>query len=447
MKFWRVSSFLLSLCFICLTVSVPALAAGSDDLSDLPIQDFVIPGTPAESFAPMQRPDLVEPSAAPELAPFIVQGDNGIMMAAEDSGTSDTWWLTSDFFKSVFYGYGTYTNQQTAVTSLASYAHSFTPGGFLSLTSKTFTSSSSNCHLELYKDVIACEVYTTIDLPSADSDSVTFRGHPDFSLVCSMSDTTLTAGAAEVFPTTVALLINGDVYGDPVVYGQDFDVTINFQEDETVSKISSWGFYFGFSQVTKNVSDSVLHDNIRYFGINTSLDNFSMTGASPTVGLLKGILAMLQRIVDAVLSLPSNIANAIGSVLKSLFVPSDADFQELYSSLQNTLETKLGFIYTAGTTVYDLISGIYDALHSPAAGFHFPGISVKMNGQVHVIAAEQDFTISDNAVVSTVQLLLQPVLVAIFALYLINLCHNMYECIISGYSYMDFLHRGKGGED
>ena len=62
-----------------------------------------------------------------------------------------------------------------------------------------------------------------------------------------------------------------------------------------------------------------------------------------------------------------------------------------------------------------------------------------------MIAPEQDVLISENDVVRIVQTIVRPVLVAVFALYLINLCHDMYECIISGYSYMDFLHRGKEG--
>ena len=445
MKFWRVSSFLLSLCFICLTVSVPALAAGSDDLSDLPIQDFVIPGTPAESFAPMQRPDLVEPQPSegpPQLlAPS--ESDVGLMAAAEAEAENvwrlkTPWSLAGD--SPVYFGhYASYHNAK-----FSGYDGTILNGAETSLQIYTTTDDRQSLAYAATR-AYTIDVQTTCSFDQNDYPSVRFNGQSGFSFTVQNDATHPSDEIITVWPDTIQLLINGEPYGDAVPLNDGLNVEVPLEEGG-IPLISSYGFRYGFPKYEIQKTTTYWQEKVRlscWFDATA----FSAGGTSALNGLLSGILGVIQSILNAIVSLPGNIASAIGNILRDLFIPSEQDMQAILESFQTRLGEKLGFLYTAGSTIYDLVSGIYDALHESAAGFRFPGISVKLNGQVHVIAPEQDVVISENTVVSTVQSLFRPLLVAVFALYLINLCHDMYECIISGYSYMDFLHRGKGGED
>lgn len=424
---------------------MPALAAGSDDLSDLPIQDFVIPGTPAESFAPMQRPDLVEPSVAPELAPFTVQGDNGIMMAAEAGTTENPWVMTTPWHypadSHVVFGLNA-----NRCARFSGYNGTISNGSITAL--QVYTSSKDSAGTLFYSayEPFTVDVQISCSFDPNDYGSIRFNGQAGFSLVVQTSIGSSDAANITVWPDTIQLLINGEPYGEAVPLNDGLDVEVSF-EDSGISTITSYGFRYSFPKWEKQNSSATFYSDTAEFGCWFDATTFSAGGTSVLNGLLSGILGVIQSILNAIVSLPGNIASAIGNILRDLFVPSEQEMQAILESFQTRLGEKLGFLYTAGSTIYDLVSGIYDALHNPAAGFRFPGISVKLNGQVHVIAPEQDVVISENTVVSTVQSLFRPLLVAVFALYLINLCHDMYECIISGYSYMDFLHRGKGGDD
>lgn len=423
---------------------MPALAAGSDDLLDLPIQDFVIPGAPAESFAPMQRPDLVEPSAAPELVPDL-QGNVGVMAAADPTEENPWVMKTSwsyDADSPVRFGISTGRNVKVKPvnTSVSNGSVTFF---------QDYNSNGSSTDSQFYSATSAftVDLQTSCAFDQNDYGSIRFKGTPGFSLlVRAFTDRTDTADVT-AWPDTVQLLVNGEPYGEAVPLNDGLDVEVPFNDESGIAAITSYGFRFSFPVWEKLSSSPTVWNTEAHFACWFDATTFSAGGTSALNGLLSGILGVIQSILNAIISLPGNIASAIGNILRDLFIPSEQEMQAILESFQTRLGEKLGFLYTAGSTIYDLVSGIYDALHESAVGFRFPGISVKINGQVHVIAPEQDVLISENDVVRIVQTTVRPVLVAVFALYLINLCHDMYECIISGYSYMDFLHRGRGGDD
>lgn len=59
------------------------------------------------------------------------------------------------------------------------------------------------------------------------------------------------------------------------------------------------------------------------------------------INFIKDKVGSLPSIKDSIINLPSTIVSAIGSLLKTLFVPSDAFLQEKFNWIQSALKTKV----------------------------------------------------------------------------------------------------------
>lgn len=107
------------------------------------------------------------------------------------------------------------------------------------------------------------------------------------------------------------------------------------------------------------------------------------------IGLLSGILGILQTIwdtitsgfgnvVDAVLSIPQTIINLFTSAMQSLFVPTDEDLEGIFDDFDTLLEDKLGAIYQVGASLSD----VWDALNTTTAttSLTFPAVSIPGTG-------------------------------------------------------------------
>lgn len=107
------------------------------------------------------------------------------------------------------------------------------------------------------------------------------------------------------------------------------------------------------------------------------------------VGLLSGILGILQTIwdtitsgfgnvIDAVLSIPQTIINLFTSAMQSLFVPTDEDLEGIFDDFDTLLEDKLGAIYQVGASLSD----VWDALNTTTAttSLTFPAVSIPGTG-------------------------------------------------------------------
>ena len=146
-------------------------------------------------------------------------------------------------------------------------------------------------------------------------------------------------------PESVSLLINDEVYGDPIEITSGGSVEVNWEVDlSQISNVSSYGFRFSFSGGNHSYSLSGNLSRLEV-GIHWNPEDLSIAGQDVTVGLLDSILNLLRTIVSSIVNLPGNIASAIGNILQSLFVPSQEDLTGIVSQYQTLFEDRLGFIW------------------------------------------------------------------------------------------------------
>lgn len=90
-------------------------------------------------------------------------------------------------------------------------------------------------------------------------------------------------------------------------------------------------------------------------------------------GLLETIKNTVTGIASAVVDLASNIANAIKSALRDLFVPDEDDLTDFKADLDDLLEDTFGAAYTANTLLQDAVDGI-SGVSMADSSIYFPGI-------------------------------------------------------------------------
>lgn len=157
------------------------------------------------------------------------------------------------------------------------------------------------------------------------------------------------------------------------------DSTISYYEDnlDPVQRIwLTYGFYGFDVSGTVEVDDS---------GINT--------------GLLKGIVEWLKGILNAILELPQNIANKVKDVIVSLFVPTSDGLSASFDGLKNMAESKLGFVYTGFSMVYDLLNSIVTGVVEPMETLTLPRLVIPfrhIDGGEFVLWEEMTFDIVPN---------------------------------------------------
>lgn len=156
-------------------------------------------------------------------------------------------------------------------------------------------------------------------------------------------------------------------------------------------------------------------------GLLRDADGYIATLQYPTVeiGLLNGIIAMLQSIWEAVSSLPAllgSILDVVSSLpgiiaewfsscidailslpqlimdgIYNLFVPSQDDLSGLYDDFEDLMTGKLGAVWQ----VFDIVLGVFQGLMTTSenGSIHFPGISVNLPEGLFVILPESDVAI------------------------------------------------------
>lgn len=150
---------------------------------------------------------------------------------------------------------------------------------------------------------------------------------------------------------------------------------------------------------------------------------------------------LLQELVSDVGSLGTRIVSGILDGLTGLFVPSAEDLEEINTNWQTMLETKLGFVWQAGTELIAIANAVIDEMEggTPYA-FVFPGISFPQNGEELVILPEMEVSL-ENDFMDVVRPILASVTIAVCVIAFINTAESMLAAIVSGASYYQFLHR------
>ena len=129
--------------------------------------------------------------------------------------------------------------------------------------------------------------------------------------------------------------------------------------------------------------------------------------------LIKAIIEGIQKIIDGIVNLPQNIANAgkgffdmvvnaivqLGQTildgLKSLFIPSDGYFEGVASDMQAWLEDHLGLLVYPFTLVADLASRIA-AVQGGEPTAHIPEIAYTNDGEKYVLIEEQEVNLYEQ---------------------------------------------------
>lgn len=150
----------------------------------------------------------------------------------------------------------------------------------------------------------------------------------------------------------------------------------------------------------------------------------------------------------------SNIWQAAGQAIKdsitSLFVPSQAEIEEVKQGFDDLAKDKLGGAYTAMETVDQTITQVNDKLNNPSAaeGVEFPGISVPLGGDVGTVTiAEPQMVTLPLQLTSILHPVAGTIISIVVGLGTFNTLKDMVECFLSGYSYSEFLHRSKVRDD
>lgn len=111
-------------------------------------------------------------------------------------------------------------------------------------------------------------------------------------------------------------------------------------------------------------------------------------------GLLRSIIEWLRNILTAIKSLPQQISNFVIEGLKTLFIPSSDNIMATFDGLKTMAESKLGFLYTMFTMVYDLLHSIVNGVSNPMQTLTIPAFSLPwIDGSSLVIWHEMTFDI------------------------------------------------------
>lgn len=176
---------------------------------------------------------------------------------------------------------------------------------------------------------------------------------------------------------------------------------------------------------------------------NAQYQDDVVSGINEGNGLLSGILGAVTDLWDAITSLPGKIADAF----KGLFVPTDAQMNELKSSFNSLLSEKLGFVYQACSLVDGVFDAVFDAVDNPNSdvsfvvpafpSFDVDGTEVSLwDDPVHV-------NIADNEVVQTVQQVASPFVVAVMVWGFVHSMEDAFLAFVGGKSLADWVRNRK----
>ena len=340
-------------------------------------------------------------------------------------------------------GIGSYAGTRTGNTIVARYYPSpATTGNYLKATGL----------------VVDCE--WDVDASYPDVDSIDFYGKAWAVLYCSDDQGNWLYKKAQ----NVQILVNGAVFGPVLKLGDTVDYTYTLSKGETVTSVGlrcTYGDVFDLMATAEpsglrncilsvsNGSSTVTNTNV-----NTSQTGFFNSILRWLADIRDGITSVVNNIksgfsnvVNAITSLPQKIADAI----KSLFVPSDEQLEELRTSFNNLLETKLGFVYQAGSLVDGVFDAIFDAVDNPNydASFTIPAFPAFQAGGADVQLWDTDLTVdfSDNQFVTTAQNIAYPFVIALMVWAFVHSMEDAFLAFVGGKSLIDWIRNREGRKE
>ena len=242
-------------------------------------------------------------------------------------------------------------------------------------------------------------------------------------------------GLLEYYPGSYSIQYNGKFYGTAKPF-ESVDITIPLQAG--VNTITLVGWYSKTQNLQLSTAVSEVTPSFQFGNLPT------FSRVDPNTGLLSGILAFLQTIYNAIVSLPSNIASAVSGVLQSLFVPSAEDITAIKSDYEELFSTRLGFIYQSYEWVVNFATTVLNTLQNVVSySFDFPGVAVPLNGTVYEIIPQTTVSL-DNAVMDILRPCLGTIVSFICICAWLDRSYLMIMALFSGYTYMDYLAQMRG---
>lgn len=255
-----------------------------------------------------------------------------------------------------------------------------------------------------------------------------------------------------VSPERCYLLVNGERVGN---FGQ-FDTFTYSVKNGIGESVTSVGIEYYYSA---DYFDLLATDvKIPNVGLYLSPGSIQTNANTSQQGFFSGLFRWLANIrdnlsngfssiVSAVTSLPSKIANAI----KGLFVPTDAQMDELKASFNTVLSEKLGFVYQSVSLVDGVFDAVFDAVDNPDSDVSFtvPAFPSFDVGSTEVSLWEQPIVVdlADNKVVQTVQQVASPFVVAVMVWGFVHSMEDAFLAFVGGQSLADWVRNRKEHTD
>lgn len=229
-----------------------------------------------------------------------------------------------------------------------------------------------------------------------------------------------------------------DITFDSVEQVRGMTFKFEFPSVKTIDFGDSWASNAAFLwvQTTSSIRMTAYDESGRY--MDTVVE-----GINESNSLLGNISSTVNNVLSSITQLPSKIADAI----KGLFVPTDAQMEELKGSFNTLLSEKLGFVYQAGSLVDGVFDAVFDAVDNPNSDVTFtvPAFpSFDVDGS-EVSLWEQPIVvdIADNQVVQTVQQVASPFVVAVMVWGFVHSMEDAFLAFVGGKSLADWVRNRK----
>lgn len=249
-------------------------------------------------------------------------------------------------------------------------------------------------------------------------------------------------------PDRCYLLVNGERVGNYARF-DDFTYTAKNGIGESVTSVGIEYYYSleYFDLLATDVKASnvglYLTPGIIQTNANTSQQGFFSGLFRWLANIRDNVSSGFSSVVSAVTSLPSKIADAI----KGLFVPTDAQMDELKASFNTVLSEKLGFVYQSVSLVDGVFDAVFDAVDNPDSDVSFtvPAFPSFDVGSTEVSLWEQPIVVdlADNKVVQTVQQVASPFVVAVMVWGFVHSMEDAFLAFVGGQSLADWVRNRK----
>lgn len=260
-------------------------------------------------------------------------------------------------------------------------------------------------------------------------------------------------------PSSVSLLVGDSVVASGLTPTADLDYSYTIGRGEFVSSITIRCFYpAGFD--LKATSESSAIRNLQFSigrvddtPVNSTSGWFNRLFAwlsdirEGIRGVASGISSGFTNVVNSIIALPQKIADAV----KGLFVPTDAQLDELKASFNTLLSEKLGFVYQAGSLVTGVFDAVFDAVDNPESDVSFvvPAFPAFNVDGTDVSLWEDSIVvdIADNDVVQTVQQVASPFVIAVMVWGFVHSMEDAFLAFVGGKSLSDWVRDRKGEKE